>query len=263
MSKLVALSRQTHSGLCWRRPSNFRFAASDHLMPLGLREMQQAVLALPTGFIHLQDRWLLIAIQGLRNGENLVVNESGDWLAAHLPNVYQGFPFHMARVDQEHYQVCVRQEFEFVRAADEVPAEATEWRRFFDDDGEREELLAGLMEKMQQHTNDLVAAERATARLAELELLKDWEITFGNEDAPMRVRGLCNIDHQRLAELDGEALAGLRDSGALYLAYTQPLSGHHLPLLVEIARQRWQQPEERELDFGETDNSGNISFDNL
>ena len=263
MSELVPISQQTHAGLRWSRPANFLFAAGDHLMPLGLKEMQKAAMGLPAGFLKLEDKYLLIAIQGLRNGENLVIEDSGNWLAAHLPDAYQGYPFRMARIDQDRYQVCMPAESEFVRDAGEVPDGADAWRRFFDEDGNLEEFLAGLVEKMRQHAADLVAAERAVANLAELELIKEWEITAGDEEAPVQVKGLYTIDQERLAQLDGESLAAMRDCGALYLAYAQLLSGHHMPALVEIARRRWKKSDERELDFGEIDETGNISFDNL
>ncbi len=263
VSKFVPVSQKTHAGLRWSRPSSFSFAAGDHLMPLGLKELQKAALGLPAGFIKLQDKYLLIAIQGLRNGENLVMDESGKWLAAHLPDAYQGFPFRMARIDQDRYQVCVPEESEFIRDAEDVPAEAQAWRQFFDDEGNLEKFLAELVRKMRQHATDLVAAERATAKLAELELITEWEISAGDPEAPVQVKGLYTIDQERLAALDGESLAAMRDCGALYLTYAQLLSGRHMPALTEIARRRWKKSEEPELDFGEFDDTGSISFDNL
>ena len=265
MSKLIPISQATHAELRWSRPSDFRFAASDHLTPLGLKEMQKAAMGLPAGFINLQDKYLLIAVLGLRNGENLVVGESGKWLAAHLPEVYQGYPFHMARIDQDRYQICVQEESEFVRNSSEAQADAQAkaWRPFFKGEGELGDFLAALVEKMRQHAADLVAAEQATAKLAEFELIKEWEIVAGEAETPVRVKGLCTIDQERLGELDGESLAAMRDCGALYLAYAQLFSGHHMPALVDIARRRWKKSEERELDFGEIDETGNISFDNL
>ncbi len=263
VGKLVPISQETHAGSRWIRPPNFAFAAGDHLMPLGLKEIQKAAMGLPAGFLKLPDKYLLIAIQGLRNGENLVVDESGKWLAAHLPDAYQGFPFRMARIDPERYQICVPRESEFVRDAGAVPAGDGAWRRFFDEEGELEAFLAELVKKMRRHAVDLVAAERATAKLSELELLTDWEIAVGDKESPTHVKGLFTIDQERLAQLDGESLIAMRDSGALYLAYSQLLSGHHMPALAEIARRRWKKSAERELDFGETDETGNVSFDNL
>lgn len=263
MSKLVPISENTHAGLRWRKPPNFRFAAGDHLMPLGLKEMQKAAMGLPAGFIKLQDKFLLVALQGLRNGENLVVGEDGKWLAAHVPESYFGYPLRMTRLDAERYQVCALGETDLIVKAEDIPDEAGGWRRFFGEDGELNESVSELTSRMQLHASDLVAAERATAKLAELELIAEWEITAGDEEAPVQVKGIFTIDQERLAQLDGESLAAMRDCGALYLAYVQLLSGHHMPALVEIARRRWKKTEEPELDFGEIDETGNISFDNL
>ena len=263
VSEFVPVSEKTHAGLRWSRPSSFSFAAGDHLMPLGLKELQKAAMGLPAGFIKLQDKYLLIAIQGLRNGENLVLDKSGKWLAGHLPDAYNGLPFRMARIDKERYQVVVQDESELIRNAEDLPADAKAWRPFFDEEGNLEKLLGELVKKMQQHATDLVAAERATARLAELELIKAWEISAGDPESPVQVNGLYTIDQERLAQLDGESLVAMRECGALYLTYIQLLSGHHMPALTEIARRRWKKSEEPELDFGEFDDTGSISFDNL
>ena len=263
VSKLIPISPQTHSDFRWRRPSNFLFTGKDHLIPLGLREMNNATLGLPAGFIRLQDKFLLVGIQGFRNGENLVVDENGKWLAVHLPDGYQGYPLRMIRLDQERYQVCVEEESELVKPKEAVPDDAAEWRPFFDDEGKLADPVSHLVNQMQKHAADLGAAERATARLAELELIKEWEITAGDEKSPLQVKGLYTVDQACLAQLDGDSLVSLRDSGALYLIYAQLLSGFHMSGLIRIGQRRWKKPEEVELDFGEIDDTGNISFDNL
>ena len=263
MSNLVPIAPQTHSGLRWRRPSNFRFAAGDHLMPLGLREARKAAMSLPVGFIKLENKSLLVAILGLRNGESLIVRESGQWLAAHLPDAYLGFPFRMARLDAERYQVCIDEESGFVSKAEDLPAGAKGWRAFFDEEGKLGDAAGELVKQMRQHATDLVAAERATEKLAELGLIQDWEITAGDEEKPVRVRGLRTIDQERLARLDGDAMIALRDCGALQLGYAQIFSSHHMPPLRRLAQLRWKARETGELDFDEAPDSGNISFDNL
>lgn len=263
MSELLPIAENTHAGLRWRKPPNFRFAAGDHLMPLGLKETQKAAMGLPAGFIKLEDKFLLVALQGLRNGENLVVGEDGEWLAAHVPESYFGYPLRMARLDAERYRVCALGETELIGKAEDIPDAAEGWRRFFGEDGKLNDAVSELTSRMRRHASDLAAAERATAKLAELELIAEWNIAAGDEEAPVRVKGIFTIDQERLARLDGESLAAMRDRGALYLAYAQLLSGHHMPALVEIARRRWKKSEAPELDFGEIDETGNISFDNL
>lgn len=263
MSKLISIAPETHQDLRWRRPSNFLFATSDHLMPLGLQEAGKAIVGLPAAFIKLGDNFMLVATQGLRNGENLVVQESGKWLAAHLPDAYLGFPFRMSRLDKDRYQVCIEEESEFVLKADEVPEKAKGWRPFFDEEGKLADSVAQLAKQMQKHATDLVAAERATEKLAEYELIREWDFAVGDEESPVQVKGLYTIDQQALGKLDGDALVALRDAGALFLAHAQLMSSYHMQALIQIAGQRWKKPGESELEFGESEETGNISFDNL
>lgn len=263
LGQLIPISPQSHRELRWRRPSNFRFATGDHLMPLGLREVGKAAMGMPMGFIKLEEKFLLVAILGLRNGESLVVQESGKWLAAHLPDAYQGFPFKMARIDAGRYQVCTDEDSEFVGKAADISPDAKGWRVFFDEEDQLAPAVGELVNKMQQHASDLVLAERAMEKLAGMELIREWEITAGDEEKPVQVKGLHNIDQERLAGLEGEAMVALRDCGALYLAYAQILSGHHMPSLLRLAQLRWKEPETEELDFDQVSDSGSISFDNL
>ncbi len=263
VSKLVPISRQSHAGLRWRRPWNFRFTAADHVIPLGLNEVRKAVSGLPTGFMKLPDKYLLIAIQGLRNGENLVVNEAGEWLASHLPEFYTGFPFRMKRIDADRFQVCMVEGSDFVAPAENVSSGEKGWRPFFDEEGKLESFLDDLIKKMQAHASDLLAAERAAAKLTELDLFQAWNINTGDEENPLPIRGLYTIDQERLGRLDGGSLAALRDCGALSLVYAQLFSGTHMAGLMKLGRGRWRKSTERELDFDQADDGGSISFDNL
>lgn len=263
VSKLIPISPQTHKDLRWRRPSNFHFAAKDHLMPLGLKELRKGAMGLPVGFIKLQDKFMLVAIQGLRNGENLIVDDSGDWLAVHAPQAYIGYPLRMSRLDEERFQVCVAEESEFVCKAEDVPEEAKGWHHFFDDEGKLDSEVAELVTQMQQHAADLAAAERATVKLAELEMIKEWEIKAGPEESPVLVQGLYAIDQSQLGDLDGDTLLAMRDCGALYLTYAQTMSGYHISALGRLARKRWKQPEESTESELEFEKDGNISFENL
>ncbi len=267
VSKLIAISPQSHGALRWRKPSNFLFTRSDHLMLIGLDEVCKAAMGMPAGFIKLEEKFVLMGILGLRNNENLVVDDSGRWLAAHIPHALLGYPFRMARLEANRFQICIEEGSELVRKADDLPAEAPGWQPFFDEADEPATGLAEKMSHMQNHALQLAAAEVATAKLAELDLLKEWQIVTGDKDSPTRVRGLYATDEQRLAELPGDSLAELRDAGALMLAHAQLLSAFHMPSLIRIANLRWKQAgeakQERELDFGEATDPGNISFDNL
>ncbi len=263
MGQLIPISLQSHRELRWRRPANFRFAAGDHLMPLGFQEARKAAMGMPVGFIKLEEKFLLVAILGLRNGESLVVQESGKWLAAHLPDAYQGFPFKMTRLDAERYKVCTDEDSEFVAKAADIPPGAKGWRVFFDEEDKLAGAVGELVNKMRQHASDLALAERATEKLTELELIREWEIVAGDKEKPLQVKGLHTIDQERLAGLDGDAMVALRDCGALYLAYAQILSGHHMPSLLRLAQLRWKEPETEELNFDQISDSGSISFDNL
>ena len=88
-----------------------------------------------------------------------------------------------------------------------------------------------------------IATARACAALAKQELIEPWPVTLANNETvesvgKKTVQGLYRINESVLNALNGDALAELRKSGALALAYAQLLSITQLQQLPK--RAQWQ-----------------------
>jgi len=79
MANLQAITVERHGNKCWRRFTNYKFAAKDMAAPISAQEIPQATLKLPMGFITENDKFNLVAIQGLETGKNLFVGADGKW----------------------------------------------------------------------------------------------------------------------------------------------------------------------------------------
>ena len=85
MPNFVAVSRTHHTGQRWQRPSSYRFAAQDAVVPLVAQELPKAAMHIPFGFIATDERFVPVAVQGLEPGRNLFVAPDGRWLATSPP----------------------------------------------------------------------------------------------------------------------------------------------------------------------------------
>src|SRR4051794_6178847 len=104
---IIPLNREHHSGLRWRAPQNFGFAAQRMAIPLVGAELSAAALALPIAFVPQQDRFVPAAVVALERDQNLFVAEDGRWLARYVPTELRAYPFTMQPADDGRQVLCV------------------------------------------------------------------------------------------------------------------------------------------------------------
>lgn len=90
---LVAVDRSKHMGSGLREDFGLGFAASINAVPVNLVEMTQLSHFYPLGFTTDEDP-VPVAIVGLREGENLFIDDHGEWLeGAFIPGYIRRYPF--------------------------------------------------------------------------------------------------------------------------------------------------------------------------
>ena len=62
MTKLVAVSRETHAQKVWRRPANYQFAAKEPLAPIVLAEVVHVGSWMPIVFVEQTGRYVPMAM---------------------------------------------------------------------------------------------------------------------------------------------------------------------------------------------------------
>jgi len=234
MPTLEILSPQTHGDKHWKRATGYLFASKDAIAPLSLAELSRAILSLPIGFVSYESGFVLVAMQGLTQQANLLVDNNGRWKLPHVPACYRAYPFELATTADQQLVVCYNADSNLLNT-DGIG------ECFFDETGAPSTAVRELTQFLKQVYAGRVQADRVCKVLNEFDLIKPWEITINSDDGiPQKVEGLYCINETKLNSLDGNELFKLKNAGALAVAYCQLLSMQHVATLVDFAAQKCQ-----------------------
>ncbi len=92
---------------------NFAFAADTNSVILAGVEFSEAGKEYPIVFAQAGENVIPVALLGLRNAENLYVDEAGNWDARYIPAFVRRYPFVLAEIgDAGQRAVCIDEGFE-------------------------------------------------------------------------------------------------------------------------------------------------------
>ena len=260
MPTLDILSPKTHGDKHWKRATGYQFASKDAIAPLSLIELQRAILSLPIGFVANEQGFVLIAVQGLTQESNLLVDINGRWKVTHVPACYRAYPFQLATTADQQLVVC------FDADSNLLSTDGT-GECFFDETGAPGTAVKELTQFLQHVYAGRVQADRICKVFNEFDLIKPWEITINSDDGlPQKIEGLYCINEAKLNNLDDNELFILKNAGALAVAYCQLLSMQHLATLVDFAAKKNQAEKTLDKEHGDLQlftDSGTLNFDML
>lgn len=223
---VVPLNRERHRNLKLR-PSDGRvaFAAGAHFVPVAAVEFFDAARDYPIVFAGSDDATPL-SILGLRDGENLFVDEDGRWAkGAYVPVFVRRYPFILSRVGPEatDFAVCLDEAFDGLSEAEGTP--------LFDDGGKESELVTRVVGVLQNFLTETERTRRFVERLRGLDLLtvQSMQVQDGT-GRTFALRDFRMVDEKKLKELDNDVVADLHRSGYLGCIYA------HLVSLGNIAK---------------------------
>lgn len=223
----------TQSGftpLRWKRFDSYSFAAQDMVAPLVLHELPRACMTLPIAFVRDGSDFLPVALQGLSAQTNLFVAPDGRWIGPYTPAAYRSYPFTLARTETEQMVLCVDMESGLVGEG--------EAEDFFDDQGSPAPAVQEIVDFLTQVQNNRQATKSLCALLEREAILTPWKITVKGREGEQVLDGLWRVDEERFNALPPDALARLRDGGALPVIFCQLLSMQHIQTLGKLAESR-------------------------
>jgi hypothetical protein len=194
---------------------------------LVVQELAKACMSLPIAFIQQNDVFVLHAVQGLAPGRNLFV-VNGTWVAPYTPAVYRGYPFALAKGEDNQLHLCVDMDSGLVDADGDQP--------FFDDTGEAAQPVKDALNFLQQIHRNRAVTKRVCAALAAEDLFQPWPLKVQGPEGERTIDGLFRIDEARLNSLEPDALARVQKAGGLPVAYCQLLSMSNIQTLGLIQR---------------------------
>ena len=263
MSNLLAISKSEFCNRSWQRNPNFLCSAKDAVCPLSASETPRAMMSMPLAFMCTDEKYSLVAVQGLQPGENFFLDAQGKWLGGYIPAAYRAYPFVLAtnEAEKEQLVLCIDTDSGLLIEDDSCEP-------FFDES----DKLSPALEELVKFLSNVRAGRQKSARICEtllkLKLFKPWDLEFELESGTKRIEGLFCIDETALNALSEDAYAELRSVGAVPLIYCQLLSMQRIFDLTRFAQAKSKldlppQTNDLDLDFDGTNTEGNISFDNL
>lgn len=104
---VVPLNADYHRHWCLTPPTDYRFAAGTNSVPVTLGEMVDVAREMPLVFAPVGGGdFLLAALLGLRQDENLFVAADGAWTARYVPAFIRRYPFILSHNDRGEHVVC-------------------------------------------------------------------------------------------------------------------------------------------------------------
>ncbi len=208
---------------------DYSFAKGTNSVLLAGVEFIEASKEYPIVFSRLgEDRYVPVALLGLRNEENLFVGEDGAWDARYVPAFARRYPFILARSESSGYTVCVDEAYSGFTASG---GSDDDGERLFTDDGENGPALQRAVDFLSEYQRQYARVERFTAHLAELDLFTELTARVQlPQGGRLALGGLQVVDEKKLLALDDEPALKLFRQGELAWVYS------HLASLTNMNR---------------------------
>jgi hypothetical protein len=236
--KAAAVDTAAHRG--WRiapaRP-NWSVASELNAMFIASVEFGDACVEYPIVFVNAGNdpqgkrQIAPVAVFGLREKENLYLEQGCTWRASYLPALLQAYPFGIARVDDTRVVVVI----------DEAWSgwSQTEGTALFNDDGQPSEQLSAVRNQLEKIEAEVQRTRLFGEALVQADLLTEMRFDATLPDGKtLTVDGFLAVDEKKFAALSDAKVLELHKNGALGLIHAHQISMRHMRRLVEWRQQR-------------------------
>lgn len=209
----------------------FGFCANIRAVPLTVSEIPAAMKDYPVVFAS-QDQLIPIAILGLIDDVNLMVDENGQWENdRYIPGYIRRYPFGVANeTGGERIAIVVDAAFDgFVREGGQPLFES----------GEPTQIVQQAIEFCKSYEEDRARTADFANRIKDLGVVKGQsaQYTPQGETQPRTFAEYIGVDENALKELDGQKFLELRENGILPILYAMVMSmGNWRTLMTRRAR---------------------------
>ncbi|MNX57252.1 SapC [compost metagenome] len=198
----------------------YAFVAQTNIVPLTVTEFAPAALSFPIIFVG--DLKQPVVAMGLRQDENLFI-ENGDFRAeSYIPAYVRRYPFVFANDDTQNRMIlCIDRAASFVSENAEIP---------LFENGQPSAYVNNAMEFCNNFEQERLRTESFVKLLTDLDLFETREATFtprnadGSAGPAQKLAEYYAVSEDKLKALPVEKLAELRDNGALGQIYAHLVS---------------------------------------
>jgi hypothetical protein len=201
--------------------SPYGFARTANAVPIHVTEFGIGAVSFPIIFAGAEKQPL--AVLGLREGENLFVDDKGVWeIGAYVPSFVRRYPFVLANDEKaERLVVCIDRSAPFLSEEGSV--------KLFEN-GEPSAYTQNALKFCETFEAERQRTESFVKLLSEHDLFETKQTHYappnpdGTQGAPVVVSEYWSISEAKLGALPAETLKTLQDNGALGQIYAHLLS---------------------------------------
>ncbi len=230
--KIVPFNTQTHGNKKIKPVDTFDFVSGTHISSLLVSEFKSACAELPIVFLKEGEKYGAYALLGLKPGQNLFVDEEGQWTGRYIPAIIRRYPFALGKGQgQDQFLFCVDEQSDFLSE--------TEGEPLVGPDGKPTEIV----EKAKSFLTDIYRYSETTNRfckeLADKNLLKPLNMQMKDAGGQVQsVTGAFAVEENRLGDLTDEDFLAFRKNGALPLIYAHLFSLNNIQKLIRLQKKR-------------------------
>jgi hypothetical protein len=227
MINYVPISLEVHKNKNWLRHSSMAFTKNQVVAPLFVNELAAAAHSMTIAFVKNEEDFSLVAVMGLRSGENLLLSNDGVWLSTYIPMTYRVRPFQLLPLsnDPDQQVLCIEED---------KLTDSSEGEPIFDESGALTQSVSEIFEISKHFNSSRQITQSICKVLSKHNLIIPLEISIQDGDQTHAVAGLYQIDEAALNTLDNEDFLEIRHSGALPVIYAQLYAKSNIDILAKL-----------------------------
>lgn len=217
--QVEVVNRERHREWSVKAGNTFEFARGVNSVPLMAVEFPNAAGEYPIVFAGSDTEVIPVVVMGIRDKENLYIDEEGKWQAKYVPAFIRRYPFVFSSSDDgSTLTLCIDENFEGCN-------QDGRGERLFDVDGNQTQYLTNVLEFLKHYQASFQQTVQFCKKLKELDILEQMEATFTPPGGkPTVLSGFFAVNRAKLKALPDEKLAELAKSDEMELLYTHLVS---------------------------------------
>lgn len=224
----VALNKETHQKIKIKSDNkDFSFAKRTNSVVLAGVEFTEAAKEYPIVFAEAGGTMVPVALLGLRNEENLFIDNDNSWDARYIPGFVRRYPFVLASGEDATQQVvCIDESYSGFNDKNGEP--------LFGDDGEPAPLLTKALEFLEEYQKQYLRTGQFIQRLKENDLLQNLNAKIDLVDGQQfSLTGLFIVDEKKLLALSDEKALEFFKTGELAWVYCHLMSLGNMSAMID------------------------------
>lgn len=228
--KMTPLNKHEHGNLKLAPAGDIGYARTTHFAQLVLPEFAPAAAVFPIVFVlnPKTEAYEPVVMLGFEKGQNLAINDLGQWGAPFVPATIRQYPFGYSVIegDLEKWVLVFDEECEMLNEQDGDP--------LFDENGDETEILNTIMQFIGELQGAAAATMEFTRFMQEKGLFTQLNLRIPRGENTLAIDDVFGIDEKKLNELSDEEFLEIKKRGYLPLIYSQLLSLAQMDRLVML-----------------------------